>query len=40
MVYSKAGARSAAALDLDRNQIIATALGWADRPQDQPSLPR
>jgi DNA-binding transcriptional MerR regulator len=27
-------------LDLDRSQIIATALGWADSPQDQPSLPR
>jgi MerR family redox-sensitive transcriptional activator SoxR len=26
-------------LDLDRSQIIATALGWADRPQDQPALP-
>jgi DNA-binding transcriptional MerR regulator len=27
-------------LDLDRSQIIATALDWADRPSDQPSLAR
>jgi hypothetical protein len=33
-------ALSSCHLDLDRSQIIATALGMADRPQDQPSLPR